>query len=270
MVLLHRTGFEFEVEEKLGEQIVLHVGNREIVRAGAKQSVGIGRQHVHAFAFGPIGSDFDVRRLLAVALGDGSRREAQRLQTAELAIDLARLEQNLPVGHRRAHLAVAPLVLPVLAVGVTDVNDRSFVLPSVAHVLRVRNAAEIHLHVVEIRTGRDAFGGDGRGEHFVLAQVDLTRLLAVARENVLAGAFLDAIVDAELALLHGRLFAVPVDDAHDLDVFVLRAAQVQVDEVALLKADAFEMEGLDVRAAGMDRSEGRREKEKVEEAQHDR
>ena len=69
MVFLHRTRFQFEVEEQFGEEIVFHVADAEVVRTRAKQSVAIRWKHVHAFPFGPISGYFHVGALLTIQVG---------------------------------------------------------------------------------------------------------------------------------------------------------------------------------------------------------
>ena len=71
--------------------------------------------------------------------------------------------------------------LSLFRVGMADVNDRSFVFPTVAHVFRIRDTGEVHLNVVEIRTTRHAVRHHRRREHLVLREMDGTRLLPVAR-----------------------------------------------------------------------------------------
>ena len=57
----------------------------------------------------------------------------------------------------------------------------------------------------------------------------------------MTGSFLDAVIDTELTVLQRRLLGVTVDNADDLNVFVLRTAQVQLNEVGRLKASTFEV-----------------------------
>ena len=147
------------------------------------------------------------------------------------------------MSQRRTYFTLALIEQFISRARMTEVNNRSFLLPTVADVFGVGHAAEVDLHVVEVRTARHAVRGDRGGEDLVLRQLNDARLLAVARENVSTGAFLDAIVDAELALIERRRgFRVAVDDAKDLDVFEERAAKGELHAVGLLETAVLEQE----------------------------
>ena len=145
------------------------------------------------------------------------------------------------MSQRRAYFTLTLIEQFISRARMTEMNNRSFLLPTVTDVFGVGQAAEVDLHVVEVRTARYAVRGHCGGQDLVLRQLNDARLLAVARENVPTGAFLDAIVDAELTLIGRRRgFRVAVDDAQDLDVFEQRAAKGHLHAVDVLQTAVLE------------------------------